>query len=243
MEGWIKIHREIREHWIWKDPLYFQAWIAIILNVNHEDKNVLIEKELIECKRGQSLYSLAGWSKLFGNSWTIQKTRTFFGLLKNDKMIIIEGLRKTTRLTVCNYDKYQIKQQTDNKQTTDRQQADNILITTNKNDKECKECKEEEGDEISKAWERWKFYKEKEFKFKYKSLISEEAAKTKLINLSGNNAEIAIKIIEESISNGWQGLFKLKTNGNGFNGKPIGASNEALARIVAEQFGVDSTTR
>lgn len=145
MSGWIKIYRDINTHWIWDDPVYFRAWITILLSVNHEDKTAIIEKELIECKRGQCLYSLNGWAKAFGKGWTIQKTRTFFNLLQNDKMIVTEGLRKTTRLTVCNYENYQNGQQADNNLTTDRQQPDNIQITTTKeykNDKNDKKVRE-----------------------------------------------------------------------------------------------------
>ena len=104
--------------------------------MNHDDKKVLIQGELIECKRGQSILSLAGWVKCFGKKWTMQRVRTFFELLKRDEMIITEGLRKTTRLTVCKYNDYQISQQAENKQTTSREQAENKLRTTNKNDKE-----------------------------------------------------------------------------------------------------------
>jgi hypothetical protein len=136
MSGWIKLHRDILDHWIWKNNFYFKAWIAIIMNVNHEDKKILIEGELIECKRGQSLLSLSSWVDCFGRGWTMQKVRTFFSLLKNDSMINTEGLRKTTRLTVCNYDTYQGDQQANNKEITSKQQGDNKEITTNKNDKE-----------------------------------------------------------------------------------------------------------
>lgn len=136
MEGWIKIHRQIKDHWIWNDSFYFKAWIGVLLSVNHEDKKILIQGELIECKRGQSILSLAGWVKCFGKKWTMQRVRTFFELLKQDQMITTEGLRKTTRITVCNYDNYQFEQQAKNKQRTSKQHPDNILITTNKNEEE-----------------------------------------------------------------------------------------------------------
>ena len=135
MEGWIKIHRQIKDHWIWDNPIYLKAWLGILLTVNHDDNKVLIEGELIDCNRGQSLISLAGWVKCFGKNWTMQRVRTFFELLKQDEMITTEGLRKTTRLTVCNYDNYQFEQQAKNKQRTSKQQGDNKEITTNKNEK------------------------------------------------------------------------------------------------------------
>jgi hypothetical protein len=101
----------------------------------------------------------------------------------------------------------------------------------------------ENGSLIDMAWIKWKKYKKDEFRFNFKSEISEQSSKTELINLSGNDEETAIKIIEQSIANGWKGFFKLKTNGNGFNGKPIGASNEAVERAVAKNFGTDFVER
>ena len=149
MSGWIKLHRKIICHWIFQKPEYLHAWITILLKVNHSDKKVLIQGELIECNRGQSLNSLATWTGLFGRGWTMQKTRTFLKLLKNDAMINMEGLRKTTRLTVCNYDSYQDEQHTNNTQTTHKQQGDNKEITTNKNDKNDKNKKIPEYKEFS----------------------------------------------------------------------------------------------
>ena len=138
MNGWIKLHRQIRNHWVFKNANYFKAWVVIISEVNHQTSKVLIEGELIECKRGQSINSLATWVSILGDDWTIQKLRTFLKLLEKDEMINTEGLRKTTRLTVCNYDSYQSEQQADNKQTTNSQQGDNKEITTNKNEKNKK---------------------------------------------------------------------------------------------------------
>ena len=138
MSGWIKLHRQIRSHWVFKNANYFKAWIVIISEVNHQSAKILIEGELIECKRGQSINSLSTWVSILGDNWTIQKLRTFLKLLEKDGMINTEGLRKTTRLTVCNYDSYQSEQQADNKQTTSRQQADNKEVTTNKNEKNKK---------------------------------------------------------------------------------------------------------
>lgn len=93
---------------------------------------------------------------------------------------------------------------------------------------------------IDNYWIRWKNFKKAEFNFSYKSEISEQSAKNELINLSGGDEETAIKIIEQSIANGWKGFFKLKNNNNGITGRTIGASNEEVAGIIAEQFGVDS---
>ena len=70
------------------------------------DKIINIGYDLYDCKRGQSIQSLKTW----GYNWNVSKdtVRNFFKLLEKDRMIILENLKKTTRLTVCNYDSYQL---------------------------------------------------------------------------------------------------------------------------------------
>lgn len=142
MEGWIKLHRSFLEHWLCDEyrPLTKrEAWETMLFNANYEDKKVLINNELIECKRGQCLYSIDSWAKKF--VWSVGQVRHFFKLLENDGMIITEGFKYTTRLTICNYDKYQDKQQTDNELTTNCERTDNELTTTTKEVKKVKKDK------------------------------------------------------------------------------------------------------
>jgi coproporphyrinogen III oxidase len=78
--GWIKILRSVRNHWIWKDPIKFQRWIDILLEVNHQTEKVNIGYELFDCKRGQSVKSLHNW----GKQWNVSKdvARNFLKLLE-----------------------------------------------------------------------------------------------------------------------------------------------------------------
>ena len=139
MSGWIKLYRAIQDHWVFSDPDYFRAWCIILMKVNHEPKKVLIRGQIFECGRGQSLFSLHTWVEEFGvNRWSIRKVRTFFKLLENDKMIVTEGMQKTTRLTVCNYESYQDVRQANDKQTTSRRQTDDKQTTTTKEGKNVK---------------------------------------------------------------------------------------------------------
>jgi len=146
MSGWIKLHRKIRTHWVYDNPEYLKAWITILLEVNHADTKTLIGGFLLECRRGEKLYSMETWARTFGKGWTRQKVRTFFSLLQKEKMINHFSEYKTTRLTVCNYDTYQIQQPADNQQNnheiTSKQPADNQQITTIEEVKEREEEKE-----------------------------------------------------------------------------------------------------
>ena len=229
MAGWIKIHRTINKHWIFTDAERFRAWMIILLTVNFEPKKQMIEGELISCDRGQSIISLNTWASKFGNKWTVQKVRTFFNLLKKDEMIHTEGLRKTTRLTVCNYDSYQDEQQADNKQITQRQHRDNKQITTTKEGKEReegKEGKETKGDKPQFSFKQSLLDLEIEEEIVsdwLKVRAKKKAANTKTaftalikqFELSGLSANDCIK---QSVENSWSG-FKADWLNNNF-GKP-----------------------
>lgn len=106
MTGWISLHRKIQDHWIWQDPIKLRWWLDILLTVNTAEAKVKIGNDFYVCQRGESLLSLQSW----GERWRTSKdaVRNFFTLLEKDHMINRVNLTKTTRLTVCNYDSYQI---------------------------------------------------------------------------------------------------------------------------------------
>jgi hypothetical protein len=58
-------------------------------------------------------------------------------------------------------------------------------------------------------WKRWIDYKQSQWKFKYSSGQYEQTALEQLINLAGGKHKTAIKIIDQSITRGWKGLFAL----------------------------------
>lgn len=91
--------------------------------------------------------------------------------------------------------------------------------------------------EFEMLWDAWKDYKKREFKFRYKSPQSEQAALTKLNNLSEQDPDSAKAIIMESMSNGWKGFFELKHNtSNGKKQKFNQAKFEAAIRREAGKF-------
>ena len=124
-------------------------------------------------------------------------------------MINHEGLRKTTRLTICNYDDYQEKQPTENQQKTNRKPTANQQITTNKNYKNEKKIIYPVG--FEKIIEDWLTYKlEKREGYKPSGIT---AFINQLLRLSENNPAKARRIIEQSMANNWKGIFELKVNG------------------------------
>ncbi len=88
-------------------------------------------------------------------------------------------------------------------------------------------------------WQKWKDFKKVEFNFNYKSKLSEQGALKKLSELSNLDEETAIKIIHQSITEGWKGLFELKNKNNEQrnNNNTSGATDE-FRRKTAERLGI-----
>lgn len=107
MDGWIKLHRSIQEHWVWKDFPYSegQAWIDLLLLANHEDRKIPYKGEIIICERGtvnRSISSLANrWR------WGRKKATNFLHLLETDGMISLKCTTNRTTITIENYGLYQ----------------------------------------------------------------------------------------------------------------------------------------
>ncbi len=110
--GYIKLHRQIRKHWIWEHPDYFRAWCDILMLANHTTQKRMYDDKVFMIKRGQFPTSLRSLAARWG--WSKNKVVRFLNALKADTMVDTATDTGWTLLTVCNYETYQIsKKQTD----------------------------------------------------------------------------------------------------------------------------------
>lgn len=135
MEGWIKLHRKIQDHWIYQEKRKFsryEAWLDMLMMANHKSNKFLHGNELIELEKGQFVTSEVKLMERW--DWGKNKLRLFFNLLEKDGMIVKKSDRKRTTITICNYGLYHTFETKDGLQT-DYERTDNGLITdTNKNE-------------------------------------------------------------------------------------------------------------
>lgn len=94
------------------------------------------------------------------------------------------------------------------------------------------------GEQFLTLWQQWKDFKKDQFKFQYKGLQSEQAALNELVRLSVGIEDNAIKIIHQSMANGWKGFFELKNTANGItkDKQPTGSginSSSLVRRALA----------
>lgn len=157
--GWIKLHRDIKYHWVFQRDDYFKAWIFLILRANHKDNKTLFSDvlpEIVEIKRGEVVSSLRNLS--LDLKWSPSKVRRFLQKLQKDNMIVIHDEKRWTHLTILNYDTYQdvrIANETDVNQTRHRGENNIRMKKKDKNEKKSLSQKEQ-LDIISKDIKKFK---------------------------------------------------------------------------------------
>ena len=106
-KGYIKVYRDIRDHWIWNyKPFSPQAaWIDLIMAANHKDKTILFDGHPMEIKRGQYMTSLQSLADRWG--WSRGKVRRFLDDLKSEQMINKKRHSNGTLITIIKYGDYQ----------------------------------------------------------------------------------------------------------------------------------------
>ena len=130
MQGWIKLHRQIREHKFFKTKRKFskfEAWLDLLLEANHCDKEVLFGNQIIEVKRGSFITSELKLSDRW--RWSRTKVRDYLNLLGKDSMIEKISDNKKTTISIVNYDVYQNIE-------TAKEQEKNIKKTSKKHNQE-----------------------------------------------------------------------------------------------------------
>lgn len=132
--GWISLHRQLQEHWLWEDKPFTrgQAWIDMLLMANHADKRFLLGNEVVEVKAGSFITSELKLMDKWG--WSKTKVRSFLALLENDKMIVKKSDRKKTTITIENYSFYSNCETTKELQKNCKRTAKEPQKNTNNND-------------------------------------------------------------------------------------------------------------
>jgi len=132
--GYISVHRSIQAHWLWKETpfSYGQAWIDLLLLVNHKDVKMMLGTEAIVVERGSRILSIRQLCERWG--WSNTKVSRFLGILENDEMLRRKSDTKKTLITIENYGSYQDAY----KEKTSKKRQENVIKTslkhTNNND-------------------------------------------------------------------------------------------------------------
>lgn len=221
MKGYIPISRSFFDSPFWSEERDYsraEAWLDLIQRSRFEAGVQVVKNSVIELERGEQIASL----RYLGKRWQWDKGRVgrFITLLEKMGQVRQEMRQGQSVLTLCNYDKYNSSKngaiplnETPN-ETRVRQQRDTSETKKKKGNKENK-VKEEalpHADLFSQAWVSWK-----QFRIEKKAKLTPSTMNAQLNKLGAMSEQDAVLTIQQSIENGWQGLFPDKITGSKAN--------------------------
>lgn len=131
--GFIPLYRSIQDHWVWSNEEPFskgQAWIDLLLSVNHEDKKLKVGCNIITIHAGQMWTSYVKLANRW--NWSRERVYRYTKMLKMDGMINVDATPNGTLLTIVNYGDFAYQRNTDETttETTDKTTTETSDETT-----------------------------------------------------------------------------------------------------------------
>lgn len=232
--GYIKLHKQILEHWVFDNDTSLKAWLYLLCNANYSDTIETIKNQKVILKRGQLTISLRTLALKLKCS--LQTLRTILYNLEKDNMINIQSTHLFTIVTICNYESYQngkkANQHTPNTPTNTLTNTlnplENIKVTEQPNTPtntptntlnenpyhyikeiiiKIIKSKHIDSEKFLETWSEWT-----EFRKQKRNQLTEMMIKKQIKMLESYDTDTAIEILNQSIMNGWTGLFPLTNN-------------------------------
>ena len=201
-KGWLSNHR------LWA------VWSYCLMKASHKKRQTIVGLQTVDLEPGQFVFGRTKASKdLKIKSSTIYR---LIWSLKKSGNIEIESNNKFSIITIVNWgayqeDKIEIGQQVNNKRTT----SEHKQTLKNVKNKERNNIKKENNlpDWLNK--ESWSEYKQhrKDIKSPLTQLAETKALKKLKYLLDGGFNQV--EVIDQSIENGWKGLFEVKGKNQG----------------------------
>jgi hypothetical protein len=232
MSGYFYLQRGLFEHPLFQSKAAFserESWIWLIEKTNFEDGIYRFKSSVFSLKRGQYAGSYRSLAKSF--NWSTDRVIRVIKLWFNQQMVELDTRHGFVLITLCNYEKYQVKKNDDATPTRQRRDADATPTSTNQR-KERKESKESNPLIPLPDWMPIDlFLAFVEMRKGIKSPMTakaEELAIKKLDQLRARGHD-PTAVLEQSIRNGWKDLYEIKGDKNGKHGKHNNFSRQDYA--------------
>lgn len=212
--GYIALHRKLLDNpVVCKDADHLAIWVWLLLKASWKESDVLFNGERITLKPGDlPPISRRTIAKDLGISDSkVQRVLKFFEI---EHQIEQRTNHQSRLISIVSWDKYQgseppVEPQVNHDRTTSEPRV-NTIEESNKGNKGNKGKKDIYSDLPQPLKDALKDFEQMRVRIKHP--MTDRARATllgKLNKLAGDNTELKIKILEQSIFHSWQGVFPL----------------------------------
>lgn len=259
LTGFLKLWRPLLTKPIWQEstPEQKVVLIALLCMANHSENEWEWKGQPFMCQPGQMITSIDHIIEVCGKGISSKNVRTAIARFEKLGFLANESSSTGRLITIENWGDYQAPDDWGGKETgrrvADERQTGGGRVAPNKNVKNRKKSENEEKIKDILALAPSDMVPALEDFIEYRSTIKApmtaralELLLKELNELSGESVENSIAIINQSIKNGWKGVFPLKNKPAGKSdawdmfgsGEPIGGleRNEVMAAFLRGDF-------
>jgi len=214
MKGFIFIHRAIWNNPIvTKDPDHLAVWIYLLTFATHAKIDTIFNSSRITLNSGQLVTGrkeIARDTKV--NESKVQRILKKF---ESERQIEQQTSRQNRLVSIINWDKYQKEtkaeqqneQQVNSKRTASEQQVNtyNNVNNVNKDNNVILKSEIFEDLKLNTRFHEWISYRKE-----IKKTLKATTMQAQINKLNQYPPLVAIQMIDQSIENGWTGLFEIK---------------------------------
>ena len=105
MKGWIYLHRDVMNHWTWRNPRHFQWWVLLLFLAEWEPSKLQFGNSLVTVKRGEIASTTRTLAQMM--RCTCKTALNFLDILEKNDMIVVTKKSRYTIIKIVNYERYQ----------------------------------------------------------------------------------------------------------------------------------------
>lgn len=127
-QGWIKLHRQLKEKGYYQNSQYVHLWVHLLLSANHKEHEFMWNNNIILIKEGQLI---TGRKQLCQETGIPESTiERILNMLENEHQIEQQKTTKYRLITILNWNQFQTRT---SEWTANGQQADTYKNDNNEN--------------------------------------------------------------------------------------------------------------
>ncbi|MEK4488319.1 hypothetical protein NYE44_01530 [Paenibacillus sp. FSL L8-0493] len=144
MDGWIKLHRKIRENPVFNDMNLFRLWMICLTEATHKERDQMIGKQIVKLFPGEFVTGRFDLAEMYnrGLKKKEQKPPTtiwrWLENLENNEFVVINSNNKFSVVAVVKWLEYQSDDQQNGQQVVNKWSPSGQQVVTNKNVKNVK---------------------------------------------------------------------------------------------------------
>ncbi|MEK4263651.1 DnaD domain protein [Paenibacillus sp. FSL L8-0499] len=147
MDGWIKLHRKIRENPVFNDMNLFRLWMICLTEATHKERDQMIGKQIVKLFPGEFVTGRFDLAEMYNRGLKKKEQKpptTIWRWLENlekHEFVVIKSNNKFSVVAVVKWLEYQTDGQQNGQQVVNKWSTDGQQVVTNKNVKNLENLK------------------------------------------------------------------------------------------------------